>query len=314
MPYSSVSGLWPPVSSWTHPGDVLADSMSKLRVFSSSLGLTTPNSLSTTRAPGLIFRRTFLRRPSSAEETRSVLLRTKTLANSAWSTSRSTMVRSSPFSAPNSRLSTAFSPLSQSRRKCLQSMTVTSVSRRAMPPNSGRPPSSFAAKVVATGIGSEIPVLSMIKCSKRRSTASARTLSIRSSRSVQQMQPLWSSTTLSLLSSSCTPSCSSFESMLIDAMSLTSTATRMPSRLFSKCVSRVVLPAPRKPLSRVTGSLSEPSSSPAPRPTGSVVGSSPVIASSLNAAMRSAFTSAETRSTVINKRLLQAPPQAPPAV
>mmetsp|Transcript_77861 Transcript_77861/g.228281 ORF Transcript_77861/g.228281 Transcript_77861/m.228281 type:complete len:201 (+) Transcript_77861:861-1463(+) len=142
-------------------------------------------------------------------------------------------------------------------------MTVTSVSRHATPPNIARPWWSVTAKVVATGIGSEMPVLSMSTWSNRRSSAIARTLSIRSSRSVQQMQPLWSSTTLSLFSENCTPLWSSFSSTLMDAMSLTRTATRMPSRLLSTCVSSVVLPAPRKPLSTVTGSFSE-SSSPHP--------------------------------------------------
>mmetsp|Transcript_119335 Transcript_119335/g.363058 ORF Transcript_119335/g.363058 Transcript_119335/m.363058 type:complete len:204 (+) Transcript_119335:854-1465(+) len=135
-------------------------------------------------------------------------------------------------------------------------MTVTSVSKRATVPSSSKPWWSAVAKVVATGIGSDMPVLSMSTWSKRRSNAIARTLSMRSSRRVQQMQPLWSSTTLSLLSSSCTPSCSSFASTLMDAMSLTSTATRLPSRLFRTCVISVVFPAPRNPLSTVTGSFS----------------------------------------------------------
>mmetsp|Transcript_59074 Transcript_59074/g.183092 ORF Transcript_59074/g.183092 Transcript_59074/m.183092 type:complete len:220 (+) Transcript_59074:867-1526(+) len=138
-------------------------------------------------------------------------------------------------------------------------MTVTSVSKRATVPSSSKPWWSAVAKVVATGIGSDMPVLSMSTWSKRRSNAIARTLSMRSSRRVQQMQPLWSSTTLSLLSENCTPSCSSFASTFMSAMSLTRTATRMPSRLLSTCVSKVVLPAPRKPLSTVTGNFSESS-------------------------------------------------------
>mmetsp|Transcript_60244 Transcript_60244/g.182173 ORF Transcript_60244/g.182173 Transcript_60244/m.182173 type:complete len:212 (-) Transcript_60244:716-1351(-) len=110
MPYSSVSGLWPlPCSSLAHPGTRLADSMSKLFVFRSIDGLTSPYWLSIMRAPGLNFVMMPLRRPNSSAETRSVLLRIRTFANSAWSTNRSTIVRLSPSSAPRSFLSTSLS-------------------------------------------------------------------------------------------------------------------------------------------------------------------------------------------------------------
>mmetsp|Transcript_62433 Transcript_62433/g.176079 ORF Transcript_62433/g.176079 Transcript_62433/m.176079 type:complete len:251 (+) Transcript_62433:927-1679(+) len=141
-----------------------------------------------------------------------------------------------------------------------------------------------------------MPVLSIRRCSNRRSSARALTLLTRSSRRVQQMQPLLSSTSLSLLSSSFTPSVRSFASMLTEAMSLTKTATRMPSRLFSTCVSRVVLPAPRKPLSTVTGSFS--SSAPPPPPADSAASA----AGPPNISTNSSFSCAETRSTVTRKR------------
>ena len=46
------------------------------------------------------------------------------------------------------------------------------------------------------------------------------------------------------------------ESMLISLISLTITATFLPSRLFRTWLSTVVFPAPRKPDKTVTGSLS----------------------------------------------------------
>mmetsp|Transcript_15420 Transcript_15420/g.37570 ORF Transcript_15420/g.37570 Transcript_15420/m.37570 type:complete len:215 (-) Transcript_15420:32-676(-) len=78
--------------------------------------------------------------------------------------------------------------------------------------------------------------------------------STKSCRRVQQMQPLDSSTTSSSRWISSAPFTMS-ASMLISAMSLTSTAHFRPSLFLRMCVSIVVLPAPRKPDRSVTGSL-----------------------------------------------------------
>ena len=68
------------------------------------------------------------------------------------------------------------------------------------------------------------------------------------------MQPLLISTRRSSARLRLTSRCTSLASMLISLMSLTITATRRFSRFFSTWLSRVLLPAPRKPESRVTGS------------------------------------------------------------
>ncbi|MNO74701.1 hypothetical protein D3C76_657150 [compost metagenome] len=118
-----------------------------------------------------------------------------------------------------------------------------------------RPSSPSKVKVSATGSGSEMPVDSMTNWSKRPSLARRSTSSRRSSRKVQQMQPLLISTSFSSVrDSSAPPSRISAASMFTSLMSLTITATRRPSRLFRIWLSRVVLPAPRKPESTVTGS------------------------------------------------------------
>ena len=76
----------------------------------------------------------------------------------------------------------------------------------------------------------------------------------RSSRSVQQMQPLVISTSFSSVRERLAPpSRTSAASMFTSLMSLTMTATRRPSRLLRTWLSSVVLPAPRKPESTVTG-------------------------------------------------------------
>src|SRR5690606_26109877 len=67
------------------------------------------------------------------------------------------------------------------------------------------------------------------------------------------MQPLLISTSFSSARLRLTPRCTSLPSMLISLMSLTITATRRFSRLFRTWLSRVLLPAPRKPDSTVTG-------------------------------------------------------------
>ncbi len=246
MPYSSVSGVWEPASSAAHPGDVAAVTGSSRPVSSTSAMSTTPRCERISRAFGLSLRS----RPSVVASwsgvARSVLLSTSTSANSTWSTNRSEIPRSSPSAAARAR-SSSRSPRSSSARNPEASTTVTMVSSRAW---SDRlvPSSKAHSNVAATGIGSEIPVGSMRMVSKRPSRASAPTLSRRSSRRVQQIQPLVSSTRRSPPRPEISEA-----SMSTSLMSLTTTATRRPSRLASTWLSSVVLPAPRKPDSTVTG-------------------------------------------------------------
>ena len=182
---------------------------------------------------------------------RSILLTSSTSQNSTWSTSRSATLRSSssPRCSPFSRRSAASR---RSRGKLTPSTTVTSVSRRATDDRLS-PLSSSKVKVSATGNGSEMPVDSITRYSKRPSPASRFTSSSRSSRSVQQMQPLLISTSFSSARFRLTCSLTRLASMLISLMSLTITATRRSSRLLSMWLSTVVLPAPRNPDSTVTG-------------------------------------------------------------
>ena len=118
------------------------------------------------------------------------------------------------------------------------------------------PFSSLKVKVSATGIGSETPVDSISNASKRPSFASLVTSSIKSSRSVQQMHPFDISTSFSsVCENAASPRRKVSASIFTSLMSLTMTATLRPSRFFRTWLSRVVLPAPRKPERMVTGSL-----------------------------------------------------------
>ncbi len=68
------------------------------------------------------------------------------------------------------------------------------------------------------------------------------------------MQPLLISTSVSSArESAASPRATSWASMFTSLMSLTMTATRRPSRFSSTWLRREVFPAPRKPLSTVTG-------------------------------------------------------------
>jgi hypothetical protein len=67
---------------------------------------------------------------------------------------------------------------------------------------------------------------------------------------------IFSSTRSSTASPTLPPVFTSSASMFTSLMSLTITATRLPSRLARMWLSSVVLPAPRKPDKTVTGSFS----------------------------------------------------------
>mmetsp|Transcript_59152 Transcript_59152/g.163617 ORF Transcript_59152/g.163617 Transcript_59152/m.163617 type:complete len:209 (+) Transcript_59152:389-1015(+) len=100
MLYSSVSGTWFPVSSWTHPGIFSASARSKLPVFSSSLGSTWPKVERTIVALAFSVLRIPSRRAASSASIRSVLFSTSRFAHSTWSTSRSGIALGSVSSAP----------------------------------------------------------------------------------------------------------------------------------------------------------------------------------------------------------------------
>ena len=107
---------------------------------------------------------------------------------------------------------------------------------------------SPAMKVTATGRGSARPVVSTTIRSIGSGRSSTRcTASCNSPLIEQQMQPLLSSTIESLVATT------SSLSMPTSPNSLTSTALRSPCWLLRMWLSRVVLPAPRKPVSSVTG-------------------------------------------------------------
>ena len=87
---------------------------------------------------------------------------------------------------------------SKSFKKLTASTTVTIVSNDATSDNE-IPSSSANVNVSATGSGSDIPVDSITKLSKRPSWANFPTSISKSSRNVQQMHPLLISTSFSSL-------------------------------------------------------------------------------------------------------------------
>mmetsp|Transcript_103129 Transcript_103129/g.292149 ORF Transcript_103129/g.292149 Transcript_103129/m.292149 type:complete len:261 (+) Transcript_103129:336-1118(+) len=112
MLYSSVSGTWFPVSSWTQPGIFSVSARSKLPVSSRSLGSALPKLDRTILALGLSLPTIDSRRSASSGSTRSILFSTTRFAHSTWSASRSGMVRGSAPSAPSSGRSLSLFPSS----------------------------------------------------------------------------------------------------------------------------------------------------------------------------------------------------------
>src|SRR6202022_4565834 len=160
---------------------------------------------------------------SSALETRSVLLSTMTSANAIW------------FLASGASFSRSLSHFA--------SATVTTASSRALFCTS-----SSTKKVCATGAGSASPVVSTMMASNLplRFIRPSR-MRTRSPRTVQHMQPLFISNT-----SSSAPITRSL-SMPVSPNSLTMTAYLLPWFSDRMRLRRVVLPAPRYPVSTVTG-------------------------------------------------------------
>src|SRR3984885_639916 len=167
---------------------------------------------------------------SSALETRSILLSTMTSANATW------------FLASGASLSRSASHLA--------SATVTTASSRAFFCTS-----SSTKKGCATGAGSARPVVSTMMASNLplRFIRPSR-MRTRSPRTVQHTQPLFISKT-----SSSAPMIRSL-SMPISPNSLTMTAYFLPWFSDRMRLSSVVLPAPRYPVSTVTGIFEDVSS------------------------------------------------------
>mmetsp|Transcript_16425 Transcript_16425/g.53599 ORF Transcript_16425/g.53599 Transcript_16425/m.53599 type:complete len:257 (-) Transcript_16425:81-851(-) len=214
----------------------------------------------------------FSAKATRSSPARSALFSSTTSANSTWLTSRSTtfsdMVAHASVSSAVAWPWPAWSwsmtaTLAKFSEKDAASMTVTMVSSRASASSSGS-----CAKAWATDAGSDTPVDSTTKTSKRRLFASASSFNIassrtswsRSSRRVQQMQPFVISTSVSFAFTR-RLSLMSRSSKFTAPTSLTSTATRTFSRFVRMCLSSVVLPAPRKPESTVTGRRSSRASS-----------------------------------------------------
>mmetsp|Transcript_50778 Transcript_50778/g.163276 ORF Transcript_50778/g.163276 Transcript_50778/m.163276 type:complete len:380 (-) Transcript_50778:71-1210(-) len=267
MPYSTVSGTcWCARASRSQSGCSSAFRRLKRALPSSRAGSTRLCSERITSAVGLTLCSSRSTAPSSASPSKSALFTNRTSANSICSQSRCATQRSSPSPACQPR-SASVSTEPSSSKMAAASTTVTRLCRLATSPKLTPLASSVKVKVSATGSGSEMPDDSTRTWSKRPSAASEASEVSRSSRSVQQMQPLESSTSFSSWRST-SPRRTSSASTLTAAMSLTTTAMRTPARFCSRCLSRVVLPAPRKPESTVTGrggTPAEPARSPTAR-------------------------------------------------
>ena len=121
----------------------------------------------------------------------------------------------------------------------------------------GQPAASASWNMLRTSRGSATPESSITMWSyalprMKASDTSCTSASKSSSPPVQHAQPLPSSTKSSGAAASPT-FFTSFASMFTAATSFTTTPTRSPSRFSRMCCSSVVLPAPRKPESSVTG-------------------------------------------------------------
>ena len=133
-------------------------------------------------------------------------------------------------------------------KTCSASTTQMMLSRRTRSISEGS-----SAKVRAIPVGSATPLASSTMYSGRSGRSMTWiTASERSSRIEQQTQPL--ARLITSLSTSTTRSAS----MLIEPKSLTRTPTFIPWSPLRMRLSRVVLPAPRNPVSTVTGVRSAP--------------------------------------------------------
>mmetsp|Transcript_8396 Transcript_8396/g.19675 ORF Transcript_8396/g.19675 Transcript_8396/m.19675 type:complete len:362 (-) Transcript_8396:3-1088(-) len=178
---------------------------------------------------------------SAASSTRSHLLSRMRSAKATCSTAS--------FSTPS-----GFSS-SRCAVRCLASTTVRMPSRA-----SDFCTKSSAKKVCATGAGSASPVVSISTPSSAFPDFAEFLINLlrpamRSPRTVQQMQPLFISTTFSSVVKD--PASMSSSSIPTSPNSFSMTPMRLPWCSLRMRFSRVVLPLPRKPVMTVTGTLSD---------------------------------------------------------
>ena len=160
MPYSALSGVCSPIrASCNHPGCFSAFERSNSPVPNNRFGSTWPNVASTSSAVGLKrFKMAFNLSRSCWLGMRSILFITMTLANSNWSQKSCATVLSSSSAASQPRPLNVSAAYNSSMKEA-PSTTVTNVSNLATSLNE-TPFASWKVKVSATGIGSDIPLLS----------------------------------------------------------------------------------------------------------------------------------------------------------
>mmetsp|Transcript_12558 Transcript_12558/g.39313 ORF Transcript_12558/g.39313 Transcript_12558/m.39313 type:complete len:264 (+) Transcript_12558:1204-1995(+) len=219
-----------------------------------SVGLTLPKVALTSLAVGFSARNTSSVVWRSAGAARSVLFTSTTSAFSTCSARSCPTVSKPPWCPASCSFRLLASRLSsQSRPNRLASTTAT-LRLISVMSVAGMPTSTPMSQCCRIFSGSPIPLSSMTIWWKGRDPIrleSSWTEATRSSDAVQQTQPFESSAI-----SMAPPRsyfCISWASMFTAATSFTTTPRRTPSWFSSTCFNRDVLPAPKKPLSSVTG-------------------------------------------------------------
>ena len=183
---------------------------------------------------------------------RSALFSTTRSAQSSWSskTSSSGLSWSSEQSSARWRAMASGSSAKRPAATAAPSTTATTPSTVTREAISGQ------LKALTSGLGSARPEVSMTMCSGGDGPVEqAFRAGTKSSATVQQMQPLASSTMLSSVQLSMPQLFRISPSMPTSPNSLTITARRRPSAFSSTWRTSVVLPAPRKPVTIVQGTL-----------------------------------------------------------
>ena len=199
------------------------------------------------------------RPPSSAQtrasvrsSSRSVLLSTTRSAQANWSSNSSSsgLSWSRVWSARRSASTAAGSDAKRPAATASPSITAITPSTVTRVRISGQ------LKALIKGLGSARPEVSMTMWSGGSGRASrASMVGTKSSATVQQMQPLASSTTSPSAQPSMPQDFKTSASTPRSPNSLMMSARRRPFAVFSRCRIMLVLPAPRKPVITVAGSL-----------------------------------------------------------
>ena len=213
------------------------------------------------RTPG---RSTVARRASMAASasgaTRSLFDSTTRSAQASWSSNTSSIGSSwsSDGSAARCAATAPSSMLMRPSDSANASTTVTTPSTVARVRTAGH------AKAFSRGCGNASPEVSMTMASSGCSRDNSLSMvGMKSSATVQQMQPLVSSTISPGAQALAAHSSTRPPSKPASPNSLTMTAMRRPPASLSNARSSVVLPAPRKPVSTVTGTRFMATHSPA---------------------------------------------------